>query len=411
MKELLKNRGFVILLFAQGASSLGATFATFIVSWLVYEITGSLIAMGSIWVFYMVPTLFTQLWSGPYLDYWNRKKVMIFSEWARALAFSFPAIMFSLNMLEIWHLYLTVVLVGLVEPLFRPASMAYVARLLPQNQLMKGNSMIIGVAQGMLIIGPPLGAVILQFVGAKAVLFSLVTIMGLAGAFLWFLTSYESSSTNKREPWLKQFKEGLVFYRINPVLFWTLMLVMTFNLCYGALTPLLLPYVTEVINGTEFQFGLVTSFMALGMVLGSFWLGTRKKITNRRVMMLGGLIGSGFMMFLLGWVGYIQLVLLVVILNGFCMVLFSVNNETLFQLKVPDQLRGRVFAVRMLLAQIGVPVGAFLGGIIASKTGISVLYGSLGVILIVVTGIALLMPVFKELNTSFVSVEEEKATS
>jgi MFS family permease len=412
MKELLKIRGFLILLIAQATSGLGATFATFIISWLVFELTGSLIAMGSIWVFYMVPTLFTQLWSGPFLDRWNRKKVMIFSAWARALAFLFPALMFSFNTLEIWHLYLTVVMVGLVEPLFSPSSSAYVARLLPKEKLMKGNSMLAGTAQVMLLIGPPLGALILQFIGEQAVLFSLVVIMGLGGTILFFLTNFETVNPNARESWFKQFTQGLVFYKVNPVLFWTLMLVMIFNLCTGALTPLLLPFITDVLNGTPLQFGLVTSFASLGMILGSIWLGSRKEVKNRRLMMLGGLMGSGLMIFLLGWVGVIPLVLMLITVNGFCLVLFAVNNQTLFQMKVPDELRGRVFAVRMLFVQIGVPIGALVGGIIAETIGIAMLFSTLGAVLVVATGVAFMMPTFHELNSSTtVSSEAEGMTT
>lgn len=79
MRELLKNRSFVILWIAQGASGLGNTFAIFIMSWLLYDLTGSKFAMGSLWFVFMLSTIFSHIISGPYLDRVEKKKIMIFS--------------------------------------------------------------------------------------------------------------------------------------------------------------------------------------------------------------------------------------------------------------------------------------------------------------------------------------------
>ena len=104
MKELFTDRKFVFLWLAQAASGLGSTFATFAVSWLVYEMTGSKMAMGRIWITFMLPNIVIQMFAGPYLDRWDRKKVMIFSEWFRAVIFLIPAILLPLDVLESWLL-------------------------------------------------------------------------------------------------------------------------------------------------------------------------------------------------------------------------------------------------------------------------------------------------------------------
>jgi len=71
-KELFNNRTFTLVWLAQAASGLGHTFAAFILSWLVYELTGSKVAMGSIWLCYMLPNLAVQLLAGPFLDRFGR---------------------------------------------------------------------------------------------------------------------------------------------------------------------------------------------------------------------------------------------------------------------------------------------------------------------------------------------------
>ncbi|WML49035.1 MFS transporter [Neobacillus sp. PS3-34] len=153
MKELLKNRKFMFLWLAQGASGLGSTFATFALSWLVYKMTGSKVAMGSIWVVFMLPNMVIQMFAGLYLDRWDRKKVMVFSEWFRAAAFLVPAILMPMDLLETWHLYLVSIAIGIAQPLFYPASMAYVADILPKDNLIKGNSLLEGTGQVMMLLG------------------------------------------------------------------------------------------------------------------------------------------------------------------------------------------------------------------------------------------------------------------
>jgi MFS family permease len=68
MKELINKRPFLLIWSGLAVSALGGTFSVFVISWLVYHLTGSKIAMGSIWAAYFVPSLLTQLLSGPYLD-------------------------------------------------------------------------------------------------------------------------------------------------------------------------------------------------------------------------------------------------------------------------------------------------------------------------------------------------------
>ncbi|RNA67467.1 MFS transporter [Alteribacter keqinensis] len=78
---------FVVLWLARAGSGLGGTFAAFLMSWLVFDLTGSMVLMSSVWVAFMVPSILTHLISGPYIDRLQYKTVMIFSEWLRAAGF------------------------------------------------------------------------------------------------------------------------------------------------------------------------------------------------------------------------------------------------------------------------------------------------------------------------------------
>lgn len=403
MDGLLHNRKFIFLWLAQAASGLGSTFATFALSWLVYKMTGSKVAMGSIWVAFMVPNIIIQMFAGPYLDRWERKKIMIFSEWLRAAAFLIPIILYPMGQLETWHLYIVSIATGIAQPLFAPSSMAYVADILPKDKLMKGNSILEGTGQIMMLLGPSLGGLLITAFGIEYVLLFLLLSLGISGLLLMFNPSSKNSKIIKRESWFVQFKEGLQFYRVYPVLFWVGIMMMFINTSSGAAQPMFLPYVLDDLGGTAFQYGLFTSAFSFGMLAGSLLTGLRDQPKNRKRIMLGSLFINGFLFLGLAWTPYYWIALILSFGQGLFAITFNINNTTLYQQRVPDHLRGRVFSVRILLAQAGIPVGAGLGSIIAETFSISILFSVLGFLICFTTFICFLHPMFNNLNDNNVA--------
>lgn len=398
MQDLLKNRMFIYLWLAQAASGLGSTFATFALSWLIYEMTDSKVAMGSVWVAFMLPSIIIQMFAGPYLDRWDRKKVMIFSEWFRGAAFLIPAILYPIGQLDVWHLYLVTVATGIVQPLFYPSSMAYVADILSKDQLMKGNSFLEGTGQVMMLLGPTLGGLLITAFGAESVLLILIISLGLSGLLLMMNPSSKKTKIEKHESWFFQFKEGLQFYRVYPVLFWVGIMMMIINTSAGAAQPMFLPYITDDLGGTAFQYGLFTSAYSVGMLAGSLLTGFLKEPNNRKRVMLGALFLEGILFIGLAWTPFYWVAIVFIFAQGLAGIIFNINNTTLYQKRVPDHLRGRVFSVRIFLAQAGIPFGAAIGSYIAESYSTPILFLSLGCLIALTTIVCSLHPIFNRLN-------------
>lgn len=367
--------------------------------------------MGSIWLSFMLPNIMIQMFAGPYLDRWDRKKVMIFSEWFRAAIFLIPIILLPLGLLQSWHLYLVSVAIGLAQPLFYPASMAYVADILPKDKLTKGNSILEGTGQLMTLLGPTLGGILISAFHVELVLIVLISALGIAGVLLMMNPSSKKEKVEQRESWFVQFKEGLQFFRIYPVLFWVGVMMMFINFSSGAAQPMFLPYITDELGGTAFQYGLFTSAFSLGMVGGSLVTGTLQEPKNRKRVMLGSLFMNGLFLLGLAWTPYYWLAVVFSFGQGLFAIIFNINNTTLYQQRVPDHLRGRVFSVRILLAQAGIPFGAALGGVFAEVFSIPLLFAVLGMLTIITNLICWMHPIFEKLNDqTIVKTEEHKVS-
>lgn len=398
MKELLKNRKFLFLWLAQAASGLGSTFAAFSISWLVYKMTGSKMAMGSIWLTFMLPNIIIQMFAGPYLDRWDRKKVMMFSEWFRAAGFLILFLLLSTKMIESWHLYVVSIVVGIAQPIFYPASMAYVADILPKDKLLKGNSLLEGTGQVMMLLGPTLGGLLISTFGIEVVLLILIISLGVSGILLMMNPGSKKKQMDQKDSWFVQFREGLQFYRVYPVLFWVGMMMLMINFSSGAAQPMFLPYITDSLGGSAFQYGLFTSAYSFGMVAGTLLTGILKEPENRKRVMLGSLFTEGILFLGLAWTHFYSLALVISFGQGLFAIIFNINNTTLYQQRVPEHLRGRVFSVRILLAQAGIPFGAALGGVFAEMYSIPALFTVLGCLIAITTLICWINPIFEKLN-------------
>jgi MFS family permease len=142
---------------------------------------------------------------------------MVFSEWLRAAVFLAGTLLYFTDFLAIWHMYVIAVFMGIAEPLFRPSSMAYVAQMLPKDRLVKGDAFLEGTNQMMMLIVPALGGPLLQFHWCR---FNFGTIGSNVNSccFFYFPAPKTMKSEEKKESWFSPFKEGLGFYKGNPVL-------------------------------------------------------------------------------------------------------------------------------------------------------------------------------------------------
>lgn len=152
--SVFRNPSFLFMWTGSAISELGGTLGTFCNSIIVYELTGSELALGSMWLIYFIPSLILQLGIGPYIDKWSRKQIMIFSQFTRGVIFLIPLLMFNLNTLEVWNIYIVQIVIGLIQPLYAPASFSIIPTLIPERLLASVNAYLDGTIRLMSFLAP-----------------------------------------------------------------------------------------------------------------------------------------------------------------------------------------------------------------------------------------------------------------
>ncbi|MED1270174.1 MFS transporter [Bacillus mycoides] len=404
MNSVLKNRSFFFMWIGSAISELGGAFGTLCNSILVYELTGSKTALSSMWLLYFIPSLILQLISGPYIDKWSRKWIMIFSQWMRASVFLLPLVMLVTSSIEVWHVYVVQIIIGLITPLYTPASQAITPSIVSKEQLQDANAYIDGMTRLMMFVAPVLGGIVIHFIGMKLTLFFVCVCLFISGGLLLFITE-KRIKQELRKTWLEQFLHGFTYFFTKTVIVWLGIFLTFVQFGVGVTMVTNLPYIKDELSAGYAEYGYFMAGFPLGYVVGSMLVG-KVKYRSRRLLMLGGLFVGGLTYISLGLNNSIIIAIVIEVIAGICIAFFNVHNTTICQQTVPSNMIGKVFSVRLFFIRSAMPLGVLLGGILSEMWGVRVLYFIIGSIICVTSLIGILLPYFKFLDEA---IEEKSA--
>ncbi len=381
------NRRFWLYLSGRTVSSLGDGMGTIAMVWMVYALTGSKLAMGSLYVTGLAAELVVRLAGAPLLDRVNRLRLMALLDGLLFIAYMAPLALSLTGHLTIWHLYVLQGLAGMAIGLYAPAAVATLPNLVERSQLVRATSLLSGFMQGARVSGPLLAGLLIRFTTSETTMAIDGLTFALSAVSMLLLPAALGlpRSAGPRPGYIGQLQAGFAFFRRVPaLLLLTLLNGISYMSSYAIFT-MHVPYAQEHLQAGAETAGFLQGFWPLGFVLGSLAVGLLANGNRRRTVMLGGLTTIGIALSSLGFVspGFVPLALLFKAMEGFGFALFSNTFTAAFQTIVPDAMRGRASAVQMLLSWGGNPLGAFLGATLSEQIGIGptfMLMGSLSVI-------------------------------
>ncbi len=396
--SVFKNRSFASMWIGNAASELGGAFGTFCNSLLIYEVTGSTMALGSMWLLYFLPSLMLQLFSGPYIDRWSRKWIMIIALWSRGLIFLIPLVAYMTGTVAPWHIYAVQIIAGLITPLYVPANQAILPTIVTKEQLPAANAYVDGIARFMMFTAPFMAGLVIEFTGLQ-ITYILICILFMASGCLLLAVREKRIDHKVRKPWAKDFAEGIRYFFNQRVIVWLGVFLAFVQFGVGVTMVISLPYITGELNGSYAIYGYFMAGFPLGYIIGTLLVG-KVRLRSRRILMLGALVIGGLTFLALGFTQSIIIAILTEIIGGIAMALFNVHNVTLSQQAVPNHLMGKVFSVRMLIVRGMMPIGVLAGGILSELWGIRSLYILIGTIICMVSLLGLILPYFRFIDSS-----------
>lgn len=375
-----------------GISELAGAFGTFCNSLLIYEMTDSSWALGSMWLLYFVPSLVLQLFIGPYIDRWSRKWIMIFALWSRGLVFLIPLIGFITNSLVPWHIFIVQIIIGLITPIYSPANQAILPSLVSKQHLHKANAYVEGLARLMTFTAPVMAGVVIEYIGIGSTLSFICIALIISGSLLLGISEKRKVQIERRT-WATEFMEGISYFFQQKTIVWLGIFLAVVQFGVGVTMVINIPYIKTVLDGNNAMYGYFMAGFPLGYMLGTLLVG---KLTfhSRRRLMLGALFIGGVTYINLGMTSSIIFAITTEIIAGVAMALFSIHNITICQQTVPNHLMGKIISVRSFIIRAMMPLGVLISGILSEVWGIRPLYILIGALIASFSLLGMLLPYF-----------------
>jgi MFS family permease len=383
------------LVTGQSVSMFGDYIAFFTLPYFMLVLTGEVLALGLTAFAETLPMLLFGLAAGVFLD--RRKKLgrtLISADLVRAGAFVFLAYAIGTSWMSAGIILVTAFLVGSMAVLFDSGLQSYMTQSLQENDLIRANSRLALARTLTLSVGPLVGGVIVTTGGGFQAAFKLnAATFAVSAIFLVFVRPVKVVPPRRHEPFGQAIVSGLRVLFADERLKWGTIGGTLTNFVFQPLEALLVFFVAQEILGVETAGDVLTRegaavgvFFAVQAAIGSVGVALAPRVSRRLplgTMYIIGLsmLGGGFLFVVLigNWLSVIPAGIAVTGVTWVNVALVTLRQK----LAPPDQM-GRVIAASRTLSWAGLPVGAALGGILASAVGIVPVYlaGSIGVLVV-----------------------------
>ena len=372
LEVIRSNRDFRNLWFAQVVSELGDWFSIIAIFNLLLELTHRAQSLGWFLIVIHLPTAIVGPVAGILVDRLDRKRLMIITDLVRAALLL--GYLFIQRADQIWIVYLIAALEVSMMTLFEPARTASIPNVCRKEELVAANALGSVTWSAMLTIGAALGGFVAAAFG-RQFCFVIDSLSFVLSAFLIGKvniprSAYPGAAYTTLGPalasGLRDMRDGFRYMKANPPVS-ALLLVKT-GWCLGGGILLVLGVfgqnIYPVLGSGAAGIGVLYAARGIGTAMGPIVarrLAGEKQEGMRKAIAAGFFTGSVFYIIFgqVRWQPLATLAMLMAHMGGSITWVFS---TVLLQLKVPDEFRGRVFAIEFALLTLGIALSSYVTG-------------------------------------------------
>ena len=323
-----------------------------------------------------LPFLLVSLPAGVWVDRLPRRPILIAGDLARAGLLASIPIVYFLDALTIWQLYGVGFFVGISTVFFDVAYQSYLPSLVERREIVDGNAKLEISRSGAQLGGPGLAGLLVGWLTAPAAI--LIDAVSFLGSALFILTIRKTEIAQAdRAPRRKmrlELREGLSYVLTHPYLKNIAACTALFNF-FGSLGfAVLLVFARRELHLSPQVIGLAFTLGNVGPLLAAF---SANRISARfgvgRTIIASSVVG-GPMFLLIPFAphGNAALAVLVpaILVGGFANVVYNIAQLSLRQAITPERIQGRMNSVMRFIVWGTIPLGAFAGGVLASRIGL-----------------------------------------
>ena len=372
-------RSYLIFWMGQLISLLGSSIIHFVVIWWITLVTGDPNLLGLTNFFGMLPLIVLSPIAGVFIDRWNRKIIILISDFMQALITFWLLLVFFFNVEEVFLVILINSLRGVCQAFHFPTIKAIIPIMIPKDKLSRMNAVDYLFSGLVHIAGPAIGAVLNRLFSIHMILWvDIITFFIAVIPLIMIKIPHVSESKGKRESFsfFKDLKMGFRVLKEVPGLLILVIFISVINFLgqpFGVLLPLL---VNSVHFGDELDLAFIMVLMQIGMISGAVITSLKKDWKNRVFLITGCVLLSvvGYALSAIAPIGAFYIIGIGGLIRAGMTPLINTNFLTIIQLHVPPEKQGKVMSIVVSLAWAVIPPGSLVAGFLGGVMGIVPLY-------------------------------------
>ncbi len=405
--KVLSISSFSYLLISEFFSQFAMNLLNFTLLIVVFQLSASNTAVAGVVLSFTLPSILFGIIAGVYVDKWNKKHVLVYTNVLRALA-AFPLIFISH---ELFFVYVLSFLISLITQFFIPAETPIIPLLVPKKYLITANALFSMGIFGSIIVAYALSGPLLLIFGKTNVFIFITFLFAVSAIFAYLIRfKYDKPKEKIKINFFEEVRDAFSFMAKKDKVYHSLFLLtllQTLILVIAVIGP---GYAENIlhIDVEKFPALFVTPAvvgMSIGAVLiGNYWHNKPKQVLAKIGLLIIGIVillfpygylitsqetvrnVNSYMPTLLS-INDVHIMIFLAVIVGFAFSLVFVPSNTLIQEETTDRQRGKIYGSLNTLVGI-VSIVPILGvGALADLIGVSKVITLIGVSVI---GIALL---------------------
>jgi MFS family permease len=365
-----KHRNYRLYYAGQSISLIGTWMQRIAMSWLVYRLTGSAFLLGVVGFAGQIPAFFLAPFTGVLIDRYNRHTILLITQALAMTQSLILAIAVLTDVISVTQIFVLSLGLGIVNAFDIPSRQSFLIDMVEKREDLGNaialNSTMVNAAR---LIGPSIAGLLIAAVGEG------ICFLINAGSYIAVITALvfmhitPRPTISKSRDILAELREGFAYaFAVVPIrsVLLLLALVSLTGMPYSTLLPI---FARNILHGGAHTLGFLMGAAGVGALVGALYLAARPSIhgLERIIGVAAAIFGAGLLTFAFSRIFWVSLVLMV--LTGFGMMVQMASSNTVVQMTVDDDKRGRVMSLYTMAIMGKVPFGHLLAGTLASTIG------------------------------------------
>ena len=387
---------FALLGVGQAASILTSSILQMAIIWHLTERTGSPVIITLSTLAGYLPRAVLGLFTGAFIDRYDRKKIVMLSDGGIALAALLLAVVSLRGQAPIWLIFVILCIRSMGAAFHAPALNAMIPSFVPQEELPRCAGFLQGFESVSMILSPALAAVLYAVWDLSAIVLLDVGGAAVAIAMVCLLRLPKSDASTGGETvhiW-RDTKEGIEVLRRDKSMMAIMVISTVYAFIYfpiGSMYPLI---TMTYFGGSVADSSVVEIAFSSGTLVGALLLGWLGKRLNKVLAIAAsiGIYGLGVMTTGLLPPGGLRVFMVLSVFLGVTIPFFHGLKTAIFQSGIPNEYLGRVLSLSFSISLFAAPMGLLLGGGFSEFMGVQNCFLICGILAICLSSLIFLLP-------------------